>query len=77
MKATKKDLVLTKLIKIMWKGQNWIPKNSPDKLKKFKPILDILEILGIAITGNDILIKSDRIILLIKLQTEAIPIVGP
>ena len=66
-KATKEDLVLTELMKIIRKGQNWIPKNSPEELKKFKSILD-----EITITGNDILMKSDRIILPIKLQIEII-----
>ena len=32
-KATKEDLVLTELMKIIRKGQNWIPKNSPEELK--------------------------------------------
>ena len=56
-------------MKIIWKGQNWIPKNSPDKSEKFNPILD-----EITVTGNDILIKNDRMILPIKQQTEAISV---
>ena len=55
-KATKEDPVLTELTTIIWKRQNWIPKNSPDKFKKCKPILD-----EITITGNDILMKSDTL----------------
>ena len=57
-KATKEDPVLRKFMNIIRKRQNWIPTKSPDKLKKFKPIFG-----EIAITGNDILVKSDRIIL--------------
>ena len=48
---------------IIRKRQNWIPTKSSDELKKFKPILG-----EITITGNDILMKSDRIILPKKLQ---------
>ena len=44
-----------------------IPTKSPDKFKKLRPILG-----EITITGNDILMKSDRILLQTKLQTEAI-----
>ena len=53
-------------MKIIRKGQNRITKNPSDKLKKFKPILD-----EIIISGNDILAKTDRIILPIKLQSLA------
>ena len=52
---------------IIWKGQNWITKKSPDELKKFTPIL-----VEITITEKNILMKSDRTILPTKLQTEAI-----
>ena len=66
-KETKEDSILAELMKIIRKGQNWIPKGSPDELKRFKSILD-----EITITGNDILMKSDRTILPLKLQREAI-----
>ena len=66
-KVTEEDPVLTELMKTIRKEQTWIPKNSPDELKKLKPILD-----EITITGNDISMKSDKIILPIKLLTEAI-----
>ena len=65
-KATKEHPVLTELIE-KTTGQNWIPKNSPNELKRFKPILD-----EITITANDILMKSDRIVSPMKLQTKAI-----
>ena len=61
-KATKEDPVLTELMKIIRKGQNWIPKKSPDELEKFKSIIG-----KITITRNEILMKSDRIILPTKL----------
>ena len=49
-------------MKIIQKGQNWIPKKSPDELGKFKSIIG-----EITITRNDILMKSDSIILPTKL----------
>ena len=66
-KETKEDSILAELMKIIRKGQKWIPKGSPDELKRYKSILD-----EITITGNDILMKSDRTILPLKLQREAI-----
>ena len=55
-KATKEDLVLTELRKIIQRRQNWIPKKSLDELEKFKSIIG-----EITITRNDILMKSDNI----------------
>ena len=64
--CTKEDPTLAQLLKIVKSGKAWIPKFSSAKLKKFEPILS-----EITMTGNTILLKSDRIILPEKLQQKA------
>ena len=64
---TKEDQTLAELFKIVKSGKRLIPKFSSTKLKKFQPILS-----EITMTGNTILLKSNRIILPEKLQQKAI-----
>ena len=66
-RETSKDETLKQLIKIVKKGDRWIPKNCSPKLRKFKEILP-----EITITGNEILFKAERIILPESLQELAI-----
>ena len=62
-KCTTMQTVLCKLLEIIKFGKTWIPRKVSKDLQKFKPILD-----EIIITGNNILLKSDRTILPEKLQ---------
>ena len=55
---TEEDHILSQLLNIVKSGKKWIPKSASNKLRKFEPILD-----KITISGNKILLKSDRIIL--------------
>ena len=64
---TKEDPVLSKLTRIIKQGKTWIPKSETAELQSFGQILPEL-----AITGNGILMKDDRIILPTSLQDEAI-----
>ena len=66
-RETSKDETLKQLIKIVKKGDRWIPKNCSPKLRKFNEILP-----EITITGNEILFKAERIILPESLQELAI-----
>ena len=66
-KYTEEDPTLSELLKIVKSGKTWIPKTSSKKLQKFGPILS-----EITITGNNILLKSDRLILPEKLQKQVL-----
>ena len=55
------------MLDIVKSGKKWIPKSTSTKLWKFEPILDEITILG-----NNILLKSDRIILPEALQKKAL-----
>lgn len=65
-KSTNEDPVLPQLRSIFQKGQTWIPKENRE-LFKFKNILP-----EITVTGNDILLKGDRIILPESMHQSAI-----
>ena len=64
---TVSDPVLSALQKLILKGQTWIPKTADPQLQKFRTILP-----EITVTGNGILLKSERIILPPSLQSKAI-----
>lgn len=64
---TKKDETLKQLAAIVKSGKTWIPKESSPELKKFKEILP-----EITLTSNQILLKSERIILPESLHDTAI-----
>ena len=64
---TAKDNTLKELIKIIERGQSWIPKSADTALKKFQQILPEL-----TLTANKIVLKSERIILPNSLQDMAI-----
>ena len=66
-KHTKEDPILSQLLDIAKSDKKWIPKSASNKLRKFEPILD-----EITISGNNILLKSDRIILPEALQKKAL-----
>ena len=66
-KATQKDEVLQKLTSIIKKGQSWIPKNSDERLLKFKQILPELTVMS-----NGVVLKGERMVLPEKLQPKAI-----
>ena len=57
-KHTEEDPILSQLLDIVKSGKKLIPKSASNKLQKFEPILD-----EITISGNNILLKSDKIIL--------------
>ena len=65
-KHTEEDPILSQLLDIVKSSKKWIPKSASNKLQKFEPILD-----EITISGNNILLKSDRIILPEALQNES------
>ncbi len=64
---TEKDPTLAQLRTILKRSQTWIPKNAPEALQKFSKIISEL-----TVTGNGIILKSERIVLPEKLQREAI-----
>ena len=66
-RETAKDETLAQLIKIVKKGDTWLPKNCSSNLRKFKEILP-----EITITNNEILLKAERMILPESLQERAI-----
>lgn len=66
-KQTEEDPTLSELLLIVKSGKTWIPKTASKDLQKFQPILN-----EITLSGNNILLKSDRIILPEKLQETAI-----
>ena len=57
-KHTEEEPILSQLLDIVKSGKKLIPKSASNKLQKFEPILD-----EITISGNNILLKSDKIIL--------------
>ena len=64
---TGKDPILSQLRTLLEQSKSWIPKNSPDDLKRFSKIMSEL-----TVTGNGIILKSDRIVLPASLQQTAI-----
>ena len=64
---TASDPILKDRREIIKEGKTWIPKNSSSKLYKFKEILP-----EITVTGNNILLKRERIIRSEALQDAAI-----
>ena len=64
---TENDQTLKQLWNIINKSQTWIPKDESEKLKRFTKILPEL-----TVTGNGIILKSERIILPEALQALAI-----
>jgi len=66
-KSTAEDPTLSELLHIIKSGKTWIPKSASTKLRKFEPILT-----EITISGNNILLKSERIILPEKLHNLAL-----
>ena len=66
-KHTEEEPILSKLLDIVKSGKKWIPKSATNKLRTFEPILD-----EVTISGNNILLKSDRIILPEVLQKKVL-----
>ena len=66
-KHTEKEPILSKLLDIVRSGKKWILKSTTNKLRTFEPILD-----EVTISGNNILLKSDRIILPEVLQKKVL-----
>ena len=64
---TEKDETLRQLRDILKKTKVWIPKDADEDLKKFSKILPEL-----TVTGNGIVLKSERIVLPSALQSIAI-----
>ena len=64
---TAKDTTLSKLSALLKQSQSWIPKDASDDLQKFSKIYSEL-----TVTGNGIILKSDRIVLPEALQQTAI-----
>ena len=64
---TRKDPVLSELVDLIRKGQSYIHKDANPKLRRFKNLLS-----EITVTGNDILMNGERIILPESLQDEAL-----
>ena len=64
---TQRDPTLKRISEIVAKGQSWIAKSEPSAVQKFREILP-----EITITGNKILLKSERMILPESLQENAI-----
>ena len=56
---TKSDAILSDLTALIKQGKTWISKTADPKLRKFEQILP-----EITVTGNGILLKTDRIVLL-------------
>ena len=63
----RKPNINAQLLEIVKSGKTWIPISSFAKLKRFESILS-----EITMTGNTILLISDKIILPEKLQQTAI-----
>ena len=55
---TSKDPILSKLRDILKRSQTWIPKEAPEGLRRFSKMMTEL-----TVTGNGIILKSDRIVL--------------
>ena len=66
-KNTEEEPILSKLLDIVKSGKKWIPKSATNKLRTFEPILD-----EVTISGNNILLKSDRTILPEVLQKKVL-----
>ena len=66
-KHTEEEPILSKLLDIVKSSKKWIPKSATNKLQTFEPILD-----EVTISGNNILLKSDRIILPEVLQKKVL-----
>ena len=64
---TSKDPILAQLRDILMKLLTWIPKNAPEPLRKFAKTMPEL-----TVTGNGIILKSDRMVLPASLQPMAI-----
>ena len=64
---TSRDTTLKQLRDILLQSKTWIPKDASEKLKKFTKILPEL-----TITGNGIILKSERIVLPESLHNKAI-----
>ena len=56
-KHTEEDPIFSQLLDILSNLAKNLPKSTSNKLQKFEPILD-----KITISGNNILLKSDRIL---------------
>ena len=67
-KDAEEDPMLSQLLGIVKSGKKCIPKSASNKLRKFEPI----QIDEITISGNNILLKSDRIILPEALQKKVL-----
>ena len=66
-KCTSEDPLMCKLLGIIKSENTWIPRTASKDLQKFRFIFE-----EITMTGNNIFLNSDRIILPEKLQKEAI-----
>jgi hypothetical protein len=64
---TAKDATLSELSVLLKQSQSWIPKDASEKVKKFSQIYSEL-----TVTGNGIILKSDRIVLPEALHQTAI-----